>query len=1401
MKQKKALFIIFLFITFTGKSGLFPDSYSFRHITIQNGLSHTDANSIVKDKKGYVWIGTYSGLDRYDGFRIKSFYNEIDYVNRPYLNRIADISIGEDGLLWLATHAGIQLFDPIHEQFLPVEIKNQDQRRDKIDLKKIITLNNAYVFTLDKYQQVSMYDVSKNEGGYLLTKAPFSLNANCYSFFFDKNNQIWFSTDQGIWKLPSDNNLIYYNVPEISDEVFFTYLDDNRLLVSNEEKLIIYEDFNPSTEHSQSVDLTNGQVVYLSKDYGKITDIKSSCPDEYWISTLKGLFFVTKTEGKFTSKAIYAKDYLSGLSSDLINQLFIDENKHLFIATYAGGINIIDLKRKPFYSIQFTPCIENPIPEKIVRSIVRDGDYLWIGSNTMGISHVHTKNVAHTFFQVSNSGLRSDEIRSMLIDKEDYLWIGHVKGIDIINRDRDRNVSFLSKQDAPSFPEIEVSSLVIDCFNQIWVGTWHDGICRIRKKENGVYETVFFKQAQPDSEAFSSSRIITIYAPEEKPELYFSTGEQLVRLFMDENGDVVNSFIYEGNNKKEHSLSSNFICSIREKNDSTLWLGSIGGGLSEIHMFPDGNYQAFNYSEENGLHIKDVECIEKDDSGNIWLGGNELVKYNQKTNSFKSYLVGKNCYKVGASFKDKEGILYFGGIDGLIYFNPDEIRENPTAAIPEISSLRINNVYPIIAPANDFVLPQGIAYSDKIKLKYNQNNLSFDFFISNYANPTGCEFQYRLRGYETGFNNITGDIPSAYYANLKPGKYELELLAINDDGLLNQNKRSLGIVITPPWWFSIGAKIGYVVLGILTLFVIFFYFHKWISLREQLEIQDLKEKQKEKMHQMQLQFFTNISHEFRTPLTLISGVTEKLQQENHGLRRCHQLDVLLSNVKRMSLLVNELMDFRKAETGHFNLSVENRDINEFVKDICGDFNDLAKKKDILFDVQIGKSLYNIWFDPQITEKIIMNLLNNAFKYTKEGGYVQVSILSDLSNHITPFENYYKIQSDFNAKSYVYICIKDTGIGISKRSIAKVFDRFYQVEDSEYDPHLGSGIGLALVKSLILLHKGELTIFSERNKGSEFITAIPVDKEDYTELETRKTNRYIANKNERYILEHNYSSKRGEFIKKNGKNQKLKILLVEDNDEIRKFIADSFSEEFEIYEAVHGIDALKKLEENIPDIIISDVIMPLMDGFELCKKIKNDPDLCAIPFIMLTAKNSTDDTITGIESGADAYIGKPMSIKLLTATVRNLLHQKKRIKNVLSNDYLSKAINDTMKVKDRQFYEQLIQVIEKNLANTSLDVDLFSKELNYSRTKLYQKVSNVTGKPVMDFVRSIRLRKATQYMAEEDITIQEIMERIGIQSQSNFSSSFKKEFGKTPSQFIADLKNNTEGKKPKRHKAD
>lgn len=548
----------------------------------------------------------------------------------------------------------------------------------------------------------------------------------------------------------------------------------------------------------------------------------------------------------------------------------------------------------------------------------------------------------------------------------------------------------------------------------------------------------------------------------------------------------------------------------------------------------------------------------------------------------------------------------------------------------------------------------------------------------------------------------------------------------------------------------------------------------------------IEEQKREEMHQLQLHFFTNISHEFRTPLSLILGPLEKLQKENPN-PYSHYYKVMYRNANRLMNLINELMDFRKTEAGALKLNVMPGNMKLFLEEIEEEFSEMAAEKNMDFTVHVPEDLEEVWFDRQIVEKIVVNLISNSFKYTETNGAIKVEVLKSLEGFIPPFENELIVKNDYRGKNYIYLCVKDNGIGISKESIPRLFERYYKISDS----HLGSGVGLAFVKSLTTLHKGYIHVYSERLKGTEIIIALPVSKQDYTAREKWMSNKETGARLES-INSNEYEIMAEEEIEFPNKEQKSacpgapQILLVDDNDEMRQFLKESLCPQYQISEASDGLSGLHKAIEEFPDLIISDVMMPVMDGIEFCRKIKQDSETNHIPFLMLTAKDAIETRIEGAESGADFYFAKPLNMHLMDVTIQNILNQKQKLKAKYSHDHYSEAKEQVHSLKDKEFIEQLINVIESQLSNPDMNIEYICTQIGMSRTKLYQKVKSVTGESIGDFVRSIRLNKAVQLMSEQDVCLADVTYSVGIQTQSYFTKAFKKKFGKTPSQFLKEL---------------
>ena len=646
--------------------------------------------------------------------------------------------------------------------------------------------------------------------------------------------------------------------------------------------------------------------------------------------------------------------------------------------------------------------------------------------------------------------------------------------------------------------------------------------------------------------------------------------------------------------------------------------------------------------------------------------------------------------------------------------------------------------------------------------------------------PENNQYAYKLEGLED--NWITaGTERRASYTNLQPGDYTFNLKASNNDYVWTPQPRTIHIVISPPfwatWWFRL-------LVAAAVLYGLFAFF----EFRRKLELKAFEEQRRNELYQLQLQFFTNISHEFRTPLSLILGPLERIKNSNPDQEFAHYYNTIYRNANRLMNLINELMDFRKVETGALKLKVKPHNLLQFLEGITEEFANLSAKKQLTLRVQDAGHYTDVWYDTSVLEKIILNLLNNSFKYTGDDGVITVDVFSSMDNFQPAFANELVFREPRRAQRYVYIRIADNGIGISKESIAHLFERYYRISAA----HLGSGIGLAFVKSLTTLHKGDIYVYSERNQGTEIIIGLPADEASYDNSEKLTGVSYDGGVD----LESGTMSFFAEGLKPEpvevlpapptGNDKRESILFADDNAELRQFLKDTMQTKYQIYEAEDGEMALDMARQINPDLIVSDVMMPNLNGVEFCKRIKNDFETSHIPFIMLTARDSLEAKIEGVGSGADIYLSKPISVDLLMLTIRNVLDQKKKSKERYLSDYYTEARGLVNSEKDKELLDRLNQIMEANLTNPDLDVEFLCSAIGVSKTSLFQKIKSITGQSIVEFIRTFRLKKSVQLMTAEDVSLSDVAYRVGFQDPSYFSKVFKKEFGKSPSQFLESI---------------
>ncbi|MEZ4905376.1 MAG: two-component regulator propeller domain-containing protein [Spirosomataceae bacterium] len=1360
----------------------------FRKITVDEGLSHTDATDLLQDDKGFIWIATLSGLNRYDGHELKVYQSNQQQFNNVYLNRINKLS-RQGQLIFMATQGGLAAFNLSTEKITTFTPTNPATKAIiQSLLNSVLAYKKDLVWVLsDTKVHLLKIDAMEGKISTLPLTLPSTFKATCFTQ--DHHGTIWIGGNTGVLKVVEHEGqfftqpiVLLTQQQQLVKDVQSLLFDQNRLIVGGVNQLWISKNLKITQNTIQgNLQLLDGSLLAKNTESPlNITNLLAH-QNQLWLGTPAGMLCLEN--GQFTNHA-----YLNTLSSNHVSSLMYDASGCLWVSTYGGGVNLLDRHPKPFYTLQFNQFAnatgQNP---NYIRAIMEDdaSGNVWIGTRNAGLIFHDTKqHQSKQFLHQSGvvNSLANNNVRSITKDKTGRIWIGTEGGISILKGNQFQHL--IHQPNNPhSLTNNTIYTLGVDVFGQVWAGSWANGLNRITEND-GKFEV---ERIYEGPKGISSSKVTYLYADPLRPEVLVGTTKGLDHLFLNSEGRIARIVRYQGSTPNPKSLSSNFIWPIVRTDEHTLWVGTIGGGLNKVTLLDNGQYEAKSFTTKDGLSSNDIESLLLDNQGNLWMGSKGISMFDPRTqiciNYDKNDGLQSNVFKIGGATKGRDGKLYFGGVNGINYFYPDQIKQSNYVPQVVISDVLVNNK---VLEAS----PLSVRHLDKLTLDHLQNNLTIKFSALDYTNSNKCRYRYQLVGFDKEWLETDSKNPQASYSNLDFETYTFQLLATNHDGIWSKTPTLLRIVVNPPWWQSTLAKFVYLLLFLGLLWALYQYQLRWFLLKNRLEIKEVEERKSEEIHQMRLQFFTNISHELRTPLSLILSPVEKLLHDNiseEAKQKYYQL--IHRNSSRLLTLVNELMDFRKAEAGVTKLRASETFIAPYLTDICSEFDEAAAENGIDFKVVVPPNDTKAWLDRGIIEKIIVNVVSNAFKYTPKGGSIEVR----LAENPTPlFMHSYQIGEKKSQEKYLWLQIKDSGLGIPPDALEHVFERYYRVTESEKDKLLGSGIGLALVKSLILLHHGVIVVSSEVGKGTAFLIGIPQGNTHFKPEELINIPDYqlddstIKAIETKQFLEESLEIQASNHQQKNGKALLKKLLIVEDNAELRHFLADSFMGQYQVLEATDGAEGLLIAEEELPDLIISDVMMPNMDGITLCQRIKDNLDTSHTPVILLTAKTSDESKIEGSESGADAYLTKPFSLKLLQLTIHNLMEGRRKLKELYAHDALVEAREIGTTKRDKEFIDQIIKIVERHLDNSELEIEDIAREIGMSRSKLYTKIHSLTGQPVGDFVRKLRMKTAAKIMVSDDVSITEVMERVGIQSQSYFTKAFKREFGKTPTQYLHDF---------------
>lgn len=1312
----KALFLsCFLFLFSFNIKG---QDASFNKISREVGLTSNFITSIYEDGFGYMWFGTTDGLNRYDGKNINNYYaaeNVNSSLNHNYINNLLFTSKGE---LLIANLGGLNKFNYRTEEFSKIKLFNAT------NISILVEDNNNYIWVVSV-------------------------------------NGILFKLDLNLKKVPNFSfvKLLKESLDVPTSSLRFFKYDQNNLMI-----YVLNKGFYLFNFDSHKLSKISNQLIVGNLEIFKVLKVSDS---EFWLATTQGVFVYKDGElAHHFSVGNSDKHLNNGFVRDLIKK----NSNEIWAFTDGGGINVYNLITKKFKYIKQNLRNEYSISSNFLYcSFTAKDSTLWIGSINKGISHLIANN-PFTTYKLRNlkGGVRSDYPTSSLYkDTKNRIWIGS-DGNGLYKLTKKNRIEHVFTNDyiktIPSINEYSSENLLL--------GTYKKGVCSFNIKSGK-----FTKQSIINQSIKASSRINVIGKDKDKNLLIganktiaidnsFKNSKGLLMPFDLSSMGVksINAehkdFTLFGSFRGLHKYDANgveLILEVQEGvnaivkfNDNEFWIATgIGIGLINVRT---KNVQF--YSRKSGLNTNFVRSLIQGSSNELWLGTPLGVsKFDIENKSFTNFTYEDgfedNEFKNNAVVKSKDGTLYFGGLNGILSFNPKNIK--PNIGIDKkvvFTKLLINHAN--IGDDAKQISDKFIAISDQIKLNHNQKVITINYSNFEFTYPDKIKFLYKLEGFENDWKATTER--SLTYMNLDHGTYTLKVKASNTLGEFGSNYSSVKLTVLPAWWQTFWFKL--LLLLAITTFILVVNFdilrRQKIKRQFQFEKQIL-EKQLD-LDNSQLRFFTNLSHEIKTPLSLIlSPIQEIFKQEGISGKIKAYMALIQKNALRIDRLANRAMDFRKTQFKEPELQAELIDIMPIIKELIDDFSKAASNNNISIRLESDIEEVAVWVDTYYLDSILYNLLSNAVKYSNANGEIKVRVNRDNDN--------------------LYIKIQDYGKGIASNDIEHIFERFYQTGD-----HIGgSGIGLALTKKLVEAHKGTIQVESEIEKGSTFKVTLKLGDAHIADEYKKKSSsaKIIRSKNSFFESSVTFE----ENISETSNNT---ILIVEDELDLQMYLKTYLSQYYNIIAVNNGVEALDVISSNSIDLILSDIMMPEMDGFELCNRIKSNPKTSSIPIILLTAKALDSYRKEGYDIGADAFIEKPFQLDVLKARIKNLLESRILLKNKFLNLLDIDIEKDSVNNSDKQFYDKSIRILEKNIQNVDFDVKLFTQEMGMSKSIIYRRMSKITNIGINELMLKVRMNRASQLLIYSNKTIEDISVLVGFKSSKYFSTTFKKHYKKTPS---------------------
>jgi signal transduction histidine kinase/ligand-binding sensor domain-containing protein/DNA-binding response OmpR family regulator len=1350
--KRETFLILILVVTM---AGLQAQPSVITSLGREQGLSNNYVVSITQDKDGFLWFATEEGLNKFDGTRFTSYYKHTGNISGNELNYIYADPV--EPVIWIATQrAGLDAYNYEHNT-LEVFTHNDESPSSLItnDITSITPAADGNLWISTYYRGVEYFNKRTKEFTHYNTETlPDLVSDMVWTILDDHNGNLYIGHVQhgmSVLSLNDGQVVNFRNNPSDKEsipgnEVRCIYKDpNNNIWVGTDKGLAL---FNSDAGKFISVD-SSSQGILTSR----IFDIRQMNDHKLWVATeLNGIAVIDIKQHFFMpSGQPSIQHYMAGhnkysLSVATVRSIFQDSFGNIWLATYGGGINFIGHTQPLFESYGYSPLPDdvNSLNNRIALSLCLDNDEkLWIGTDGSGVN-VFENGQRIRIYNKERGTLTHNTIQTMMKDSRGNIWLGSfLTGIDFYDHQSKRFQPIVVNGGR----NWDVRCFFEDADANIWVGT-QEGIWVLDGKTRRMihhYDTKNNQLPEDQVRAINQDHLGRMWIGTFGLGLAVYTKD--MQLLADFN---------EYNN-----FCSNTINQIFRDSYGEIWIAT-GEGLVRFAEHDSFHYEVFQ--RDNGLHNTNIRAITEDGAGNIWFSSNDgITCYVREKKQFYNYnLLDKSpmgSFSSGAVTKDKKGSIYFGYNKGVCYFNPAFVLEERIVPQVVITDMKIYESG--VAPKNDQHINSFVEKNRHIVLNHKQNTFSISFNIQDYSLTNHVDYAYMLEGLDEVWHTVNDN--TVMFRNVPPGRYKfLVNTRIRNQEWSPESIYPLSIHIQPPLWLTWWAKTLYVAAGLLIVFFFLLAYKKRLEMQSSYELEKNNREQEQELNNERLRFYTNIAHELRTPLTLILGPLEDLQKDAQLLSRQQQkISIVRQSALQLLNLINQILEFRKAETQNRKLCVSKSNLAVLVKEAGLKYMELNVKQNIQFEINIEGEEMFLYFDKEIVNIILDNLISNAMKYTDKG-LIRISLYTTMRNNL----------------SYTEIKVEDTGYGISKEDQTRIFDRYYQAKGTRQVP--GTGIGLALVKNLADLHEGEIRVESKIDEGSSFYfsllthniypNALHNDREEETTESAESIN------------------ESAEETKSNGKPI---LLVVEDNPEIREYILDSLSDSFHVITAGEGEEGCNAAFTHIPDIIVSDIMMPGMDGITFCEKIKADVRTSHIPVILLTAKDSIQDKEEGYRSGADSYLTKPFSASLLHSRINNLLETRKRLATqfVLDSgkDEKSALFKESLNKLDNEFLENLTRLIEENIQSEKVDISYLSGKLFMSNSTLYRKVKALTGISTNEFVRKVKMNNAERLLLTGKYNISEVSFRVGMSSPVYFRQCFKEEFGLSPSEYLKKIK--------------